>query len=54
MLQAKLDSRMIVVGSDVVVTVVNQGEMDLFLNFACSCRQHGISLSNFLVFAGSR
>jgi hypothetical protein len=29
------------------------GEIDLFLNFACSCRLHDISLKNILVFAGS-
>jgi hypothetical protein len=33
--------------------VVNEGETDLFLNFACSCRLHGIRLRNILVFAGS-
>lgn len=40
-------------GSDVVVMVVNDGEMDLFLNFACSCHAHNISLNNMIVFAGS-
>lgn len=41
-------------GGDVVVMVVNAGEMDLFMNFACSCRLHNISLNNVLVFAASR
>ena len=42
------------IGSDVVIMVVNDGELDLFLNFACSCREHGIELRNMMVFAGSR
>jgi hypothetical protein len=33
--------------------VVNEGEVDLFLNFACSCQQHDIRTTNILVFAGS-
>ena len=41
-------------GDDIVIMVVNEGEIDLFLNFACSCKLHGISLRNVLVFAGSR
>ena len=41
-------------GDDLVVMVVNAGELDLFLNFACSCRLHNISLYNMLVFAASR
>jgi hypothetical protein len=40
-------------GDDVVVMVVNEGEIDLFYNFACSCRAHNISLESVLVFAGS-
>ena len=40
-------------GADVVVMVVNAGEMDLFANFACSCRAHNISMRNVMVFAGS-
>ena len=39
--------------ADIIVMVVNDGEMDLFINFACSCHQHGISLSKILVFAAS-
>ena len=34
--------------------VINEGEIDLYLNFACSCRLHDISMSNVIVFAGSR
>jgi len=49
----KLDENDITEGSDLVVMVVNEGEIDLFLNFACSCRQHDISLNNVIVFAGS-
>ena len=41
-------------GDDLTVMVVNEGEIDLFLNFACSCRLHDISMKNVLVFAGSR
>ncbi len=52
-LSAKLSDRGIVKGDDVVVMVVNEGEIDLFLNFACSCRLHDISLGKVLVFAGS-
>ena len=40
-------------GDDIVVMVVNEGELDLFVNFACSCRFHSISMSHILVFAGS-
>lgn len=39
--------------ADVAVMVVNDGEIDLFANFACSCRAHNISMRNVLVFAGS-
>ena len=35
-----------------VIMVVNAGELDLFLNLACSARKHGIPLDNFVVFAG--
>jgi hypothetical protein len=33
--------------------VVNDGEMDLFINFACSCLHYGLSLNNIVVFAAS-
>ena len=38
---------------DVVVMTVNDGEMDLLSNFACSCHHHNVSTRNMLVFAGS-
>jgi len=41
-------------GTDLVAMVVNEGELDLFLNFACSCYYHDISLNNILVFAGNQ
>jgi len=37
----------------ITVMVVNQGELDLLVNFVCSCVHHNISTSNVLVFAGS-
>ena len=40
-------------GSDIVVMVVNAGEMDLLANFACSCQAHNISMRNMMVFSGS-
>lgn len=40
-------------GDDVVVMVVNEGEMDLFMNFVCSCHLHNISLDKILVFSAS-
>lgn len=35
---------------DLVVMVVNEGEMDLLANFACSCERFGVSMKNMLVF----
>lgn len=52
--EAKVASHNIKAGDDLVAMVVNEGELDLFLNFACSCRLHNISLNNVLAFAGSR
>lgn len=49
-----LKKKNVLPGSDVVVMVVNDGELDLFLNFACSCHAHQISLNNMIIFAGSR
>jgi hypothetical protein len=40
-------------GDDITVMVVNEGEIDLYMNFACSCQLHDLSLKNLLVFAGS-
>ena len=34
--------------------VTNDGQMDLFMNFACSCRFHSLALDNVVVFAASR
>lgn len=51
---AKINSHNIKAGDDLVAMVVNEGELDLFLNFACSCRLHNISMNNILAFVGSR
>lgn len=48
-----LAARGIFPGHDIVLMVVNDGEIDLFLNFACSCRHHGISLHNVMVICAS-
>ena len=53
-IKQKLDSNGIGKGDDLIVMVVNEGEIDLFLNFACSCRAAKISMSKVLVFAASR
>lgn len=53
-LDFKLNRHGIKPGDDAVVMVVNEGEIDLFLNFACSCRLHNISLNNMVIFAGSQ
>lgn len=52
-LDEKLLENNIKKGDDLVVMVVNEGEIDLFLNFACSCKLHDISLNNVLVFSGN-
>jgi hypothetical protein len=51
--EEKIESHNIKEGDDLVIMVVNEGELDLYLNFACSCKLHNISLSNVYVFAGS-
>lgn len=51
---AMMARRGLVPGSDVTLMVTNDGEIDLFLNYACSCRAHNISLDNAIVFTGSR
>lgn len=53
-INSKLGSRGFKKGDDIVVMVVNEGEIDLFLNFACSAHFHNISLVNFVVFVGNR
>ena len=52
-LRKKLLENNVKAGDDLVVMVVNQGEIDLYLNFACSCKLHGISLEKMIVFSGS-
>ncbi len=52
-LQALLDRKKRNGGQDVVLMTVNPGEMDMLVNFACSCRHHGIDTSNVVVFAAS-
>lgn len=53
-LVAMLERRGIERGDDITVLVTNEGEVDLLLNFVCSCRHHHISLNNIVVFAGSK
>ena len=53
-LKTKLSSKGIVAGSDIVLMVVNEGEIDLFMNYACSCYQHNIKMDNVLVIAASK
>jgi hypothetical protein len=48
-----LTSRAIYPGDNIVLMVVNDGEIDLYLNFACSCRAHSISLHNMIVLTAS-
>eukprot|EP00606_Chrysophyceae_sp_TOSAG23-5_P000358 GSChrysophyteH2.ASY1.ANO1.956.1 assembled CDS len=38
---------------DLVVMTVNDGEMDMLVNFACSCHSNGIDTSHVVVFAAS-
>ena len=40
-------------GDSIVVMVVNAGEVDLYMNWVCSCQYNNISISNTLVLAGS-
>ena len=51
--KVKLENNNIKTGDDLIVMVVNEGEIDLYLNFACSCQQHNINLKNLLVFSAS-
>ncbi len=39
---------------DIIVMTLNDGEMDMLVNFACSCHHHGINTSNVVVFAASK
>jgi hypothetical protein len=52
-LRKKLADNNIKAGDDLIVMVVNEGEIDLYMNFACSCQLHDISLNKLLVFVGS-
>ena len=52
-LSDKLHSHNIKRGDDVTLMVVNEGEIDLWLNFACSCQQNRLRMDNVVVFAGS-
>ena len=54
MLRKELSFHGIKAGDDLIVMVVNEGEIDLFMNFACSCKIHNINLRNLIVFTGSR
>ena len=54
LMRGKFSEKNVAVGGDVVVMVVNDGELDLFLNFACSCHDHNIPMNNMIVFAGSK
>jgi hypothetical protein len=40
-------------GDDVTLMVVNEGEIDLWLNFACSCKENGLIMTNVFVFVAS-
>ncbi len=52
-LDQKLSQHGIRKGDDATVMVVNEGEVDLFLNFACSCQQNNIPLRQMIVFCAS-
>jgi Nucleotide-diphospho-sugar transferase len=52
-LRNKLSANNIKAGDDLIVMVVNEGEIDLFMNFACSCQMHDISLNKLIVFSAS-
>lgn len=49
----KFKERGIKANDDVVIMVINEGEVDLFYNFICSCRLHSINVGNVVVFSGS-
>lgn len=49
----KLNARNLPPGADIVVMVVNAGEIDVLANFVCSMAKYHISMSNVVVFAGS-
>lgn len=49
----KLTSRGFQPGATMIVMTLNDGELDLFMNYACSCTLHDIALANVIVFTGS-
>ena len=49
----KIKSRGFKPGDDVILMVMNTGEVDLFFNFACSCKFHGISLEKVIVLSAN-
>jgi hypothetical protein len=52
MVKVKLVFNQYLPGSDLILMTLNEGELDLFMNFACSCRLHNITLHNVIVFLG--
>jgi hypothetical protein len=50
----ELANRNLFPGARIVVMVLNAGEMDVFANFACSCRRNNISMRNMLVFSSQQ
>ncbi len=54
LLKTMLSSHHIYAGDEVIVMVVNDGEMDLFINFACSAHLHKIMMEKVMVFCASR
>jgi hypothetical protein len=41
------------IGDDLIIMVVNEGEIDLYLNFACSCKANNLDLKKVFVFSAS-
>jgi len=52
-LKNKLNLNKIKKGDDLIIMVVNEGEIDLYLNFACSCKANNLDLKKVFVFAAS-
>ena len=51
---SKLANQGILPGNDVIVMVGNDGEVDLFMNFICSCHANHVNVSQVVLFAGSK
>lgn len=51
----KFKSHGLLPGTDIILMAINEGEIDLFLNFVCSLNKHNINhiLSKVVVFSGS-